>query len=120
MLAENIAQPAFRAAVTKSPREVEYEVFARVTRGLNAAAKSGDAKETASAVLDNNELWTALYADLADPENALPDKVKAGLISLAIFSIRHGNKVISQSISPEALIDINKNVMKGLRATGEA
>lgn len=60
-----------------------------------------------------------LASDLAHPDNALPDDVKAGLLSLAFFSLRHGQKVMAGKATMKVLIDINMSVMRGLRAGGE-
>lgn len=75
--------------------------------------------EAISAVARNNELWILLASDLAHPDNALPDDVKAGLLSLAFFSLRHGQKAMAGKATMKVLIDINMSVMRGLRAGGE-
>lgn len=101
-------------------RDVEYDIFSRVTRMLRQADRRGRSPATIGAVHKNNELWTILAADLADPANALPDEVKAGLLSLAGFSIRHGHQVIAGNADTDALIEINLSVMKGLRTEAAA
>lgn len=98
----------------RSPREIEYEAFSRVTRLLHAAADQPQLAVHAAQM--NNELWGLLVSDLTEPENALPDEVKAGLISLAIFSLRHGYKVMNGEAAVTPLLDINTNIMRGLRA----
>ncbi|MFD1794770.1 flagellar biosynthesis regulator FlhF [Paracoccus aurantiacus] len=110
-----LASPMVRAdrygsPLAKSPREVEYELFARITRALQIAPKGA-----AQAIVDNTQLWTELAADLASPGNALPDAVKGHLLSLAMFSIRHGNRVLGGKGDASVLVDINLNIMKGLR-----
>lgn len=67
------------------------------------------------AVHRNNELWTLLATDLADPGNALPEATKAGLLSLAAFSLRHGHAVLAGEGATDVLIDINMAILKGLR-----
>lgn len=74
--------------------------------------------EAISAVARNNELWILLASDLAHPDNALPDDVRAGLLLLAFFSLRHGQKALAGEATTNALIDINMSVMKGLRSGG--
>ena len=101
-------------------RDVEYDVFSRVTRMLRQAEPSGTSPATIGAVHKNNELWTILAADLADPANGLPDQVKAGLLSLAGFSVRHGHEVISGRAATDVLVEINMSVMKGLRGGAAA
>ena len=102
----------------KSPREVEYELFARVTRALQSAGPAGSGSKVAQAIVDNTQLWTELAADLASPGNKLPEGLKGQLLSLAMFSIRHGNRVLASGGNVSALVDINLNMMKGLRGQG--
>lgn len=94
----------------RGPRQVEYDAFSYVTRQLRAGAISG--------AQANNQLWSVMLADLSDPENALPDEVKAGLISLGIFSLKHGYRVMNGEADVTPLIDINLSVMRGLRGEG--
>ncbi len=106
---------AATATMMRSKRDAEYDVFSRVTGMLRQAERQGLGASTIAAVHKNNELWTILATDLAEPGNALPDEVKAGLLSLAGFSIRHGHAVMAGDATTDALIDINLSVMKGLR-----
>ena len=113
-------QHGYGAAATmmRPARDVEYDAFSRVTGMLRQADPQGRGTEAIAAVAKNNELWTILSADLMSPGNALPDEVKAGLLSLAGFSIRHGHAVMAGKATTDALIEVNTSIMKGLR--GEA
>lgn len=102
----------------RTDRDNEYLAVSRVTRMLQSAQESGNGNETIRATHANSELWIALAADLATTGNMLPDQLKANLISLAIFSIKHGHRVLHEDASLEPLLDINLHIMKGLR--GEA
>jgi flagellar protein FlaF len=42
------------------------------------------------------------------------------LLSLAGFSIRHGQAVMAGNATTEPLVDINLSVMRGLRGAGAA
>lgn len=99
----------------QTDRDQEYLAFSRVTRHLQQAIDSEDRKMMISAAFANNQLWTVLAADLAHADNALPDQLKAGLLSLAIFSIKQGQKVLSENAPATTLVDINLKIMKGLR-----
>lgn len=105
----------YRSAGLRTSREAEYDIFSRVTRMLRQSARQADNSETIQAVHKNTELWSLLAYDLAQPGNALPDHVKAGLISLAGFAVRHGQAVMAGSAITDPLIDINLSVMRGLR-----
>lgn len=104
----------------RTERDTEYDAFSRITFSLRKAAAADDAIDVIRAVHKNSELWTILAHDLAQPTNGLPDEVKAGLLSLAQFSLRHGRAVMQGSARPEALIDVNMAIMKGLRGEGVA
>lgn len=119
MLASPIARSTgYGSPLAKSPREVEYELFARVTRALQASIGPAKPQGGIQAIVDNNHLWTELAADLASPGNELPDDLKGQLLGLAMFSIRHGNRVLAGGGEVSTLIDINLNIMKGLRGRG--
>lgn len=102
----------------RSGRDVEYDAFSWVTRMLRQADRDGHSAAVIQAVHKNNELWTILASDLADPGNRLPDELRARLLSLAFFSLRHGREVMAGRQTTDPLIDINMSIMKGLR--GEA
>lgn len=99
----------------RTDRDNEYLVISRVTRIIQSAHDSGNRNEAIRAAHANNELWIALASDLASPGNMLPDQLKASLISLAAFSVKHGKRVFSDSASLAPLLDINLHIMKGLR-----
>lgn len=105
----------YGASVLRTARDTEYDVFSRVTRMLRQSDQEGRGTDAILAIHKNNELWTILAADLSQPENALADEMKAGLMSLAGFSLRHGHAVLNGTGTTDVLIDINMSVMKGLR-----
>lgn len=112
------SERAYGSPALRGARDTEYDIFSRVTRMLRQAPCACKTVETIAAVSKNNELWTLLATDLSHPDNALPDEPKAGLLSLAAFSVRHGNAVLAGKATTEILIEINLSVMRGLR--GEA
>ena len=104
-----------------TPRSMEYEIFGRVTGQLRRAAREDRPfSELAAAIHDNQRLWTALIADMAHAENALPDQLKARLISLAAFTRAHSAKVLRGEGETAPLVEINTAVMRGLRGQGPA
>lgn len=106
----------FGSPVTRSTRDIEYDAFSHATRLLCNAQKGAGSPVHAAYV--NSELWTVLAGDLADDENELPTQLRASLLSIAMFSIRHCRSVMAGDATVDALIDINLSIMKGLR--GEA
>ncbi len=102
----------------KTPRDIEYDVLARITGRLQAHlphAKGRTAPGLVSALNDNRRLWTAFAADLASSENAFPNDLKARLFFLAEFTLRHTSLVLAGAATADALADINTSVMRGLR-----
>jgi flagellar protein FlaF len=107
-------------APMRSPRAIEYDLFARLTRRLSVAWEQKDTNHAAlvSALHDNGAMWRTLAVDVADAENALPPQLRAQLFYLYEFTTAHSRKVLDGLASAEALVDINTAVMKGLRGNG--
>ncbi len=107
----------------KSPRQIEYEAFARATNALGDAA-SAEGPEAfprlAAALHENLKLWTVVAGAVATEGNGLPETLRAGLFSLAEFTRQHTRKVLAREAEAEPLIDINMSIMRGLRTRGEA
>lgn len=102
---------------TRTHRENEYDLFARVTRRLSAADqdRATNFPAFATAIHDNRSLWTALAVDVASEGNALPKELRAQIFYLAEFTRKHSSKVLSDGADVAPLIFINSCIMKGLR-----
>ncbi len=111
---------AHQAQATRTPRETEYEAFARITRRLSGAAEEGQAgfASLAGALHDNRSLWTTLAVDVADPGNALPEALRARIFYLAQFTSQHSDKILAGEADVEPLVFINTTIMRGLRREG--
>ncbi len=118
MNAFQLARSAYSpvAAPLRSAQSTEYDAFANVTRKLREAVTP---IETARAVADNRQLWTLLAADVADPQNGLPQQLRAQIFYLSEFTVVHSRKVLARTASAAALVDINSAVMAGLRQQRE-
>ncbi|MBR9762722.1 MAG: flagellar biosynthesis regulator FlaF [Rhodobacteraceae bacterium] len=106
---------------TRTPRGVEYEVFARITHRLVAAARKDRTRnfpEVVRAVHDNRQLWTILAADVAGEGNTLPQQLRAQIFYLAEFTFSHSRKVLNEKAELRPLIEVNTSIMRGLRAGG--
>lgn len=104
-------------APARSPRSVEYDLLARVTKKLSMAAtrRTEDFPAFVAALDDNNRLWSAFAADVAEPENGLPAALRAQLFYLYQFTAEHSRAVLRKKASIDVLVDINTAVMRGLR-----
>ncbi|MFT4015193.1 MAG: flagellar biosynthesis regulator FlaF [Paracoccus sp. (in: a-proteobacteria)] len=115
----SFSKRAYGSPVLRGARDTEYDVLSKITRMLHKAPKTCESAETISAVSKNGELWTIFAKDLVESNNGLPDEVKAGLLSLSGFVLRHGMLVLSGKGQTDILIEINLSVMKGLRGGEE-
>lgn len=104
----------------RTPRSIEYDVFAKITARLKLAAQEGRRSfpALAAALHDNRRLWTTLAADVADEDNTLPPALRAQIFYLAEFTQQHSSKVLSGSEGADPLIEINTAIMRGLSQSG--
>lgn len=106
-------------APVRSTRAIEYDLFARVTRAITAAARgAADRPALIRALHDNTKLWRTLAIDVADPGNALPSPLRAQLFYLFEFTVAHSRKVVDGTAKADVLVEINTAVMRGLRGEG--
>ena len=120
--AQALAAYGTATSTNKTPRAVEYDVFARITARMRRAAADGATAfpALAAALTDNRRLWTELALDLASDGNQLPETLRAQLLGLAQFTMRHTDGILSGSVSADDLVEINLAVMRGLKGQGEA
>ena len=109
---------AYQQAATRaeSPRDLEYRLFAQVTRALMDAAKldPSDLRGRMDALDWNRRMWSTLAADCGQPDNGLPKPLRASFISLSIWVAKHTTLVIRNQEEIEPLIEINRMIMQGL------
>ena len=121
---QTLARAAYSqtSAPIRTDRGTEYEIFARVTHKLRAAAARGKPgfAALAEAVHQNRQLWTLLAADVADGGNALPRDVRARIFYLAEFTQEYSRRILSKGASIAPLVEINAAMMRGLRSRGGA
>ena len=99
---------------SEDPRATEYRALGFVTGKLIEAKEKGG-RALIEALYANQNLWTLFQADLAHPGNALPQEVRAQLLSLSLWVQRFTSKVMRDEANIEALIDVNKAIMDGLK-----
>ena len=104
------------------PRETEYRLFAEVTRALMSASTADDADFLARIkALDwNRRLWATLAADCGSDGNGLTPQLRASIVSLNFWVMKHSAAVVRKEETFEALIDVNRIIMQGLRPATEA
>lgn len=113
---------------TQNPRDIEYRLLGQVTAALvnadkffaTASTNVEHKKTLVDAVLWNNNVWSVFRVDLLDQDNQLPKELKAQLISLSLFVERETQAVMDGEADLEALIDINQQIIEGLRPKQQA
>lgn len=107
---------------TASPRDVEYRLLGQVTAALmKAKGQMEEAKNkptTMAEVMDalnwNNQVWDTFVEDVGTEGNMLPRELRAAIVSLGIWVSRETGLVTAGEGDIEALISVNKAIMRGL------
>ncbi len=120
-----LAEQAYAApnGSVRTPKRIEHEAFARVTRALSAflpPQRDSSFPNLVRAVHANRRLWTLLAGAAADAENALPADLRARILYLAEFTRRQSAEILRRRRDPSVLVEINTAVMAGLRDPGRA
>jgi len=114
------AKQAYSAAKspTRTVKNLEYDAIARITHKLVSAADKGPEgfNTLVAAPTDNRRLWTIFMADIASPNNQLPQELKEHLVYLTEFTRHHTSKVLARKADIKPLVDINTAIMRGLRS----
>lgn len=100
----------------KTTRSAEYDVISRITSRLRFAQthSATDYPAFVAALDENRKLWVTLAADVANPDNALPQDLKLSILRLAQFSLHHTNAVLSGQDQADVLVEINLSILRGL------
>lgn len=117
MTALNLAKRAYAPGndATRTPRSIEFEVFARITHRLKQAIQTQNQKALIQVLYENRRLWNILAADVASPGNKLPDDLKARIFYLAEFTTMQSRKVLNENASAVSLLEINAAILGGLQ-----
>jgi flagellar protein FlaF len=105
------AARAYQAATShRSQREQEADVFRRASGALKAA-RGADATGRVQAIADNRRLWITVADLMRDPANALPQELRASIVSVGVAVQREMDR---DSPDFDFLIAINENIAAGL------
>lgn len=116
----NMAQRAYAptAAPTRSNRSIEYDVIARITYRLKKAIEKKDLGPLLEALHENRKLWRTLALNVSQPDNGLPEELRARLYYLSEFTNHHTSKVIRNKMSAIPLVEVNTAILRGLKTEG--
>lgn len=110
----------FSPQAASDGRDTEYRLLAQVTARLmslheQAVAGTADKRSIVDAALWNRNIWAALRTDLLSEGNQLPKQLRASLVSIAIWIEKECMKVMDGQGDLHALIEVNRNIMAGLK-----
>ena len=98
-------------------RARERQAMDRVIAMLRAAQEKGPgSRERVEALFYLRRLWTIFLNDLNDPNNELPEQLRAGIISIGIWMMKEIDRVrggATDDLTP--MVEINVLVRDGLK-----
>jgi flagellar protein FlaF len=104
-----------------SGRDLEASVLSRAGIMLKQVQENWNASDREQKLVDaikfNQKVWSFFQAELSDPENPLPKKLREDILNLSIFIDKQLFEVLAYP-DPDKLgivIDINFNIAAGLR-----
>jgi len=101
--------------ITELPRSTEFRLVSQITAEMISARDAGLKGAGLMAALHRNrEMWSTFASACAAPGNALPDTLRAGIISLALWADRFTSDVMANRESVDDLIDVNRMLLEGL------
>jgi len=98
-------------------REREQQLLDQSIDLMDQAIKDGpNSMATVEAMYFTIRLWTHLMQDLAEPENELPDDLRASLISIGIWILKEADAVrVGEQGSISEIRDITVIIRDGLK-----
>lgn len=101
----------------KQAREQERTALERSIALLQEAEQKGlQTREAVEAIFFVRKLWGIFIEDLAKPENGLPPKLRADLVSVGLWVMRETEEIRQgRSTNFKGLIDVSRIISEGLR-----
>jgi flagellar biosynthesis activator protein FlaF len=98
-------------------RAHERQAMDRVIAMLRAAQEKGPlSRERIEALFYLRRLWAIFLDDLKDPNNELPEQLRAGIISIGIWMMKEIDRARGrQTDDLTPLIEINEIIRDGLK-----
>lgn len=110
---------AYDEILEDSPREERAQERSALERSiamLQAAQAAGPgSREAIDALFFVRRLWGIFIEDLATPENGLPQKLRADLISVGLWVMREAEEIrLGRSSNFAGIIDVSRTISEGL------
>lgn len=107
-------------SLAETPRSIEHRLLASITRQMTAQWDSGARGAALMPILHRNrEVWSAFASDCAAPGNALPDPLRAAIISLSLWVDRFTSDIVRGAEPIGPLVEVNRSIMEGLASAPE-
>ncbi|HRO50001.1 MAG TPA: flagellar biosynthesis regulator FlaF [Hyphomicrobium sp.] len=111
---------AYNEVLDESPREARLQERTALERSiamLQDAERAGPgSREAIDAIFFVRKLWGIFIEDLAAPENGLPQKLRADLISVGLWVMRESEEIrLGRSANFAGLIDVSRTISEGLQ-----
>ncbi len=107
--------------IAASPRHTEHRLMSEITAQMIAAR---DAGFTGAALIRplhrNREVWSAFSTLCGTAGNQLPDKLRAQIVSIALWVDRYTTDVMAGHGDIDDLIEVNKSIISGLASGQQA
>lgn len=103
-------------AQSMTPRQIEAMAFGQSIEMLKAAKNQ---KDRLHALSMNQKLWSAVLREVAMENNGFPEILRKDLLSLASWATKYSVRAMLHDISLKPLIDVNQDMLDGLRAKVE-
>jgi len=99
-----------------SARSTEREVIGKSIAAMSACdVNPENLLDRVRTIHYVRDVWTYFLKDLALPENEMPNELKASLISIGIFILKHLELMRSQQdVHFDPIIEISQTIKKGL------
>ncbi|GFO53242.1 flagellar protein FlaF [Geomonas sp. Red276] len=108
-----------------SGRELEASVLTKAGLMLKSCQENWDAPDRETKLLDaikyNQRVWSFFQAELSEPSNPMPKKLREDILNLSLFLDKRLFEVMAypDPAKLSIVIDINFNIAAGLRTNTE-
>jgi len=113
-------QLSYAEHITDNPKDCRDRERLALQRAIGllrkAESASGLSPESIEALGFVSKLWSAFIQDLVDPENDLPDVLRADLVSVGLWIIKEAALIRSgQSQNYRGMVDVCTMIHDGLK-----
>lgn len=110
----------YNEVLDESPKQAREQERTALERSIallqEAETKGAQTREAIDAIFFVRKLWGIFIEDLAKPENGLPPKLRADLVSVGLWVMRETEEIRQgRSTNFKGLIDVSRIISEGLK-----